>query len=124
MGTLTDKLSYLNGTKSAIKNAITDKGGTVAETDTFRSYAAAIASLPTDTSNITDSTVEHIVFPEECQVIENATLVFAELDDCVLMPNNMYGSSENGLAGTVTKIWRDTENEADEIKFKVIVRGR
>lgn len=43
--TIADKLNYLNDTKQAIKQAITDKGVDVLETDTFRSYADKIASI-------------------------------------------------------------------------------
>lgn len=50
MGTTADKLTYLNDTKTAIKNAIIAKGGTVESTDTFRSYADKIAALPTGAS--------------------------------------------------------------------------
>ncbi len=47
MGTTSDKLTYLNGTKTAIKQAIIDKGVEVSDTDTFRSYAAKIGEIPT-----------------------------------------------------------------------------
>lgn len=47
MGTIAEKLTYLNGTKQAIKQAIIDKGVAVADSDTFRSYAAKIAEIPT-----------------------------------------------------------------------------
>lgn len=43
--TIADKLNYLNDTKQAIKQAITDKGIEVLKTDTFRSYANKIASI-------------------------------------------------------------------------------
>lgn len=45
MGTIADKLTYLNGTKTAIKEAIEAKGVTVADTDTFRSYADKIGEI-------------------------------------------------------------------------------
>lgn len=45
MGTTADKLSYLQATKTAIKNAITAKGVAVGENDTFRSYAQKIESI-------------------------------------------------------------------------------
>ena len=45
MGTLADKLSYLQETKTAIKNAIVAKGVTIGDTDTFRSYADKVASI-------------------------------------------------------------------------------
>ena len=45
MGTIADKLTYLNGTKTAIKEAIKAKGVTVTDTDTFRSYATKIGEI-------------------------------------------------------------------------------
>lgn len=45
MGTTTDKLNHLIATKEAIKKAIVAKGVSVADTDTFRSYADKIASI-------------------------------------------------------------------------------
>ena len=45
MGTIADKLSYLNATKTAIKNAIIAKGGTVGNNDTFRDYADDITNI-------------------------------------------------------------------------------
>ena len=47
MGTIAEKLTYLNGTKTAIKNAIINKGVAVSDTDTFRSYASKIESMQT-----------------------------------------------------------------------------
>lgn len=45
MGTIADKLRHLTDTKTAIKNAITAKGVSVADSDTFRSYAAKIEEI-------------------------------------------------------------------------------
>ena len=45
MGTIADKLTYFNGTKTAIKEAIKAKGVTVTDTDTFRSYATKIGEI-------------------------------------------------------------------------------
>ena len=45
MGILADKLSYLDGTKTAIKNAIIAKGVEVKDTDTFRDYADKIGEI-------------------------------------------------------------------------------
>lgn len=52
MGTIADKLTYLNATKAAIKNAIVNKGVSVADTDTFRSYADKIESIETGIEEI------------------------------------------------------------------------
>lgn len=45
MGSIADKLTYLQETKTAIKNAIVSKGIEISDTDTFRSYANKIDSL-------------------------------------------------------------------------------
>nr|UVX78852.1 MAG: hypothetical protein [Bacteriophage sp.] len=42
---LENKLTYLNDTKEAIKQAIIDKGVSVTEADTFRSYATKIGEI-------------------------------------------------------------------------------
>lgn len=47
MGTTTEKLTYLQGTKDAIKNAIVAKGVEVPEGTTFRGYAEKIGEIQT-----------------------------------------------------------------------------
>lgn len=47
MGTIAEKLEYLKGSKNAIKQAIINKGVSVADTDTFRSYADKIGTIKT-----------------------------------------------------------------------------
>lgn len=49
--TISDKLNYLSETKTAIKNAIIEKGIEVSDTDTFRSYAEKISSIPSGGSS-------------------------------------------------------------------------
>lgn len=49
MGTLAEKLQKLLDTKNAIKAAIIGKGQTVADSDTFASYAEKIAAIETGT---------------------------------------------------------------------------
>lgn len=50
MGTTADKLLYLQGTKSAIKDAIVAKGVTVPTGTTFRDYATKIGTITTGSS--------------------------------------------------------------------------
>lgn len=45
MGTISDKLTYIEGTKDAIKQAIIAKGVSVSDVDTFRSYAGKINDI-------------------------------------------------------------------------------
>lgn len=47
MGTIAEQINYLAETKTAIKEAIVAKGVSVADYDTFRSYAEKIASIET-----------------------------------------------------------------------------
>lgn len=47
MGTIAEQINYLAETKTAIKDALVAKGVSVADTDTFRSYADKIASIET-----------------------------------------------------------------------------
>lgn len=60
MGTTTEKLTYLQGTKDAIKNAIVAKGVAVPEGTTFRGYAEKVGKIKTEylpeTVSITNST--------------------------------------------------------------------
>lgn len=45
MATINDKLTYIEGTKDAIKQAIIAKGVSVSDVDTFRSYANKIEAI-------------------------------------------------------------------------------
>ena len=54
MGTISEKLTYLDNTKTAIKEAIKNKGVDVKDDDTFRSYAEKIESIEVGTG-IVDS---------------------------------------------------------------------
>lgn len=45
MGSIADKLTYLNNTKSAIKDALIAKGQQVSASDTFRSYAEKVRNI-------------------------------------------------------------------------------
>lgn len=45
MSTIAEKLEYLNGTKTAIREAITAKGVSISDTDAFRSYADKISAI-------------------------------------------------------------------------------
>ena len=57
MGTVVDKLNYLKDTKTAIKNALVEKGVEVADSDTFRSYAQKVADIPAGGGDI-DALIE------------------------------------------------------------------
>lgn len=74
--TIADKLAYLNTTKTQIKNAIIEKGGTITDTTTFREYATAIQNLNTSTSNedligLLEGTITQFVIPDGTTKIVN-----------------------------------------------------
>lgn len=75
MGTVVDKLNYLNDTKSEIRQAIIDKGVTVEDSDTFRDYADKIRAIQTGESSGTDT---------------------------ITFNNYVYGGIEANASGTVT----------------------
>lgn len=50
---ISDQLTLLNNTKTAIRTAINNKGGSVGASDTFASYATAIDNLPSGGDNST-----------------------------------------------------------------------
>ena len=64
-----DKLNYLEGTKSAIKEAITNKGVQVSDSDTFRSYATKISAIVTEPTlqekSVTPSASSQTITPDE-----------------------------------------------------------
>ena len=66
---LQDNLDYLNNTKQIIKQSIINKGQTISDTDTFRSYADKINNINTgiDTSDAT-ATSDDILSPKTAYV--------------------------------------------------------
>lgn len=62
MGTVVEKVQYIEGTKQAIKKAIKNKGVDVSDTDTFRSYAEKIKEIGSGSGG---SSVAEYVYKEE-----------------------------------------------------------
>lgn len=80
MGSINDKLNKIKLTKSSIKAAIINKGGTVSDTDTFASYSTAIENIPAS-FNVEDVTFVYTGSVEKSgHVIKNNTLTFTDLD--------------------------------------------
>lgn len=61
MGTISEKLVYLNETKQAIATAIENKGVTITSDATFRSYADSISSIQTGSSAFPVGDVTNLV---------------------------------------------------------------
>jgi len=121
MGTIAEKLNYLNTTKTNIKNAIIAKGVTVETTDTFRDYATRI-------SEITDGSVEELTVTENGTytgtegVTYNPVNVNLPLGSKSVTANGTYTASDDSLQGysevTVdiddTDLYRDTTDSTYE----------
>lgn len=102
MGTIAEKLTYLEGTKSAIKDAIIAKGVEVTDTDTFRSYAEKIESIEAGGScesqskelTITDNGTR-VVTPDEGYLLNQVTVTTNVTTGKPVIPNGIsfYGST-------------------------------
>ncbi len=56
--TVAEKLNYLRGTKNEIKEAIKEKGVSVGDTDSFKSYANKIGQLEKVSNCLTENTID------------------------------------------------------------------
>lgn len=103
MGTVADKLNYLNETKEDIKNALINKGVTVNDNDTFRSYANKILDVQSglDTSDAT-ATAEHISEGYIAYSKGERIVGTAQLADPEVM-TSLISSIDNSLGAKVTK---------------------
>ena len=80
MNDITNKLEYLNETKTAIKNAIIDKGIEVSDNTTFRAYADKITAIgqkpPTQEKSVTiTSNTTTTVTPDEGYALSAVTAI-------------------------------------------------
>ena len=116
MGTVSDKLIYLQGTKSAIKDAIVAKGVSVETGTPFRDYATKIGSITTGTtgSEIADTWVrpsQWLALPANVDGVQKVSIL-----------NAVFDTDSEFVAftcrGAYTVDWGDgtIENFADNIK--------
>lgn len=104
MGTTADKLEYLDGTKTAIKNAIVAKGVAVPDGTTFRAYADKISSIQ-DVSSLPTQGAKTVT-PTTSEQIAVASGRYTTGDvkvsgDANLVPENIAeGVSIFGVTGT------------------------
>ncbi len=101
MGTVADKFSYLAGTKAAIKTAIEDKGVTVTEQDTFRSYATKIADISGGSSPAEWSWPDG--WPDIQSIVENDTDNTYPYK-CIWLLNNDCIDFDYSFGGNVEKV--------------------
>ncbi len=105
-----DKLSYLNGTKSAIKQAIIDKGVAVADDTTFREYADKISEISSTTPTPTPTTPTYTGHVDS----EGLTAIGWTADDIAYYQANVTWNEEYDNYHLVSdydkQIWQDYQD--------------
>lgn len=92
---IANKLEYLQETKNQIKNAITEKGVTISDTDTFRSYADKIASISTGTGTSSDDWQPEPDWWDIEKIIEEDTEDYSQKIICLLTDELDDGATDN-----------------------------
>lgn len=106
--TIADKLSYLMGIKAAIKQALLDKGITVSDSDTFRSYAGKIDNIVTPsftTLSVTPTNSQQTLtpaYPYNGFSEVNVGAVDNSIDGNIIPENIKAGITILGVLGTYT----------------------
>lgn len=96
---ITNKLEYLQETKNQIKNAITEKGVTISDTDTFRSYADKIASISTGTGTSSDDWQPEPDWWDIETILENDTEDYSQKIICLLTDELDDGATKSQVRG-------------------------
>lgn len=117
MGTVVEKVQYIDGTKQAIKEALRKKGVKVADTDTFRSYAEKIESIggggavASAAEYVFMNTTQEVAFPREA-LTEKANNYFYNTASDKLTAMKAYLDNGNEVAywGEYEDSWKVLQN--------------
>lgn len=104
MGKTSDKLNYLDETKEIIKQAIIEKGETVSDKDTFRSYGEKIKNIKAGEDLTTELTAQDAALTELEEVVNNLPDVdggtgSAKLIEGQATQNGEYWAKDYGADG-------------------------
>lgn len=127
MGTTTEKLTYLQGTKDAIKNAIVTKGVEVPKGTTFRAYAEKVGEIQTGGGEPFEI---EVVFEKSTGRNGNAAMGFYDSNggEVALTESTTVKKSVN--PGTVIMFWVERsdalaiELNGEDIENKMLVAAR
>ena len=98
-----DKLSYLSQTKTAIKDAIVEKGVDISPSDTFRSYADKIRAIEGGgTGGVGTKIYANNILNEEFVKGEKVLLVFNSGVVNIYKDNADYFEAVTGFTGFIT----------------------
>ena len=96
---IANKLEYLQETKNQIKTAITEKGVTISDTDTFRSYANKIRSIEAGGTTSSDDWQPEPDWWDIETILENDTEDYAQKIICLLTDELDDGATTNTVQG-------------------------
>lgn len=96
---IADKLSYLQETKNQIKNAITEKGVSIADTDSFRSYAEKIGEIQGSITQEPEEWKPEADWWDIETILENDTEEYAQKIICLLSNELDDGAAINKVSG-------------------------
>lgn len=94
-----DKLSYLLETKNQIKNAIEEKGVSIANTDSFRSYANKIKQIESSSGSSTDDWQAQPDWFDIESILENDTEDYKQKIICLLTDELDDKAAKNIVSG-------------------------
>ena len=129
-----EKLNYLLDTKNQIKNAITEKGVAISDTDTFRSYADKIRNIQTGgTTTSTDDWQPEPDWWDIEKIIEEDTEEYSQKIICLLTDelddgganSIVQGAEKYKLSDGQSKVtnYMDITNAFDKTKDKECSKG-
>ena len=104
------KIEYLEETKNLIKQAIIEKGGSVSDTDTFRSYAEKISELKTAGEN----KIAKLFSNQEVELTESDLEGATKINDYQFYQRSYLLSIE--LPSTVTSIGRNAFTQCSRLR--------
>lgn len=97
-----DKLGYLLETKNQIKDAISQKGVSITDTDSFRSYANKIRQIESNEGSVGSSTKDWKPQPDWWDIetiLENDTEDYSQKIICLLTDELDDGATKNTISG-------------------------
>lgn len=125
MGTIANKLTYLNETKTAIKNAIITKGVSVTDEDTFRDYADKITAIETGGGgDFTEAfplvTTASGTFTEITQ--SNYTSLLSDYIETLDLTNAITNQDSDTIVSSIATFIGASASSAEEIEGQTIYK--